>query len=144
MVDDDVVFASSPCGVGAVVYVLHLRPAAADEAHDYVVAVAEIEGIIAEGDAPFRSGLSGYGGVGADVELALEVDVAADVEDDGLSSRLAEGPAERAFAGVVEVGDMDYLAASSAGDESAVSFRSREGRSLFFSEEGSAERERAC
>ena len=74
---------AGPDGVGAVVDILFLPAAHADEA-DYDVIVVWEYGIVAEGYSGGGGGLPGDGRVGADHEVGLEVDLAADVEDDGL------------------------------------------------------------
>ena len=42
VVEDDVLAIASPCGISTIIYVLHLRAAAADEADDDIVTLAEI------------------------------------------------------------------------------------------------------
>ena len=60
VVENDVLAIASPCGISAVVHILHLRASAADEAHDNIVTLAEIQGIVAQCDTVARGSLSGY------------------------------------------------------------------------------------
>ena len=136
MVDDDVLPLASPGSVGTIVHILYLRATATYESHYHIVALTEVEGVVAQGDAIARCCLSGDGGVRGDVKLRLKVDISAHVEDDGFGSTLRESPSQRASSAVVEVGDMIDLSTSSSCSISSEALCSGEGRSLCLGSDG--------
>ena len=80
-------------GIGTVVDVFLLSTTDTDEAHHDVVA-GRVDGVITQGDARSRSRLSGYGGVGADVDIAFQCDDSTNVEDYNLLVVAADGSTE--------------------------------------------------
>ena len=51
MVEHDLIALATPGGVGTIVDILYLTAPEADVSYDDVVALAEVDGIITEGDA---------------------------------------------------------------------------------------------
>ena len=94
--------------------------------HDDVRRVGERDLAAAEPDAAAGRGLAGDGEVALGRHRGDQLDVAADVEHDE-AVRGADGVAERARAGVVEVGDVIDDAVPRAGRLLAEALRAREG-----------------
>ena len=131
MVEHNLVTPAAPCGIGTVVYVFHLTAAETEETHYHIVAFAKVDGIVSQGNARIGGRLSGNSGVGGDIQLRLQVDIAAHIEDDGLGiisfQRLSQGTSTR----VVEVGDVPDFSAPSTSDITSVSFCTGEGGDFF-------------
>ena len=82
----------------------------------------------ADRDAFAGGSLAGDREVGiSDADFAGEIDAAGDVEHDGSRPAGGDGLAEAAGAGVVEIGDVNHLAAASAGRDGAPTFGAGKG-----------------
>ena len=92
VVYQDAVFLALPDGVGPVVHILFLSAPYAYEADDVVGARAY--GAVAQRDAGVGGCLSGYGGVAADGEVALQGDDTGHIEDDDFLRRAVDGRTE--------------------------------------------------
>ena len=143
-------------GAGVEVHRVPAAPLDGDVIEDDVVAVGEVDGaflILAGGEAlaetnvaedqVMRGGQGNLGAYGADagagrgaavdgdvaenVEWRFEGDVAADIEDDR-AMFLTHGLAQRPWAVIVEIGDMDGLAASAARGVGAEAFSAQKGQ----------------
>ena len=90
--------------------------------------MAERDAVAVNGDA-IRGGLAGDGDVARENELRRDIDHAAHVEHDGAVA-LADCVAERAGAGVVEVGDVIDRPAAAAGGQAPKAFGRWEGPQL--------------
>ena len=133
VVEHDLVALTTPGGIGSVVDILHLTTAEADVAHDDIVALAEVNRVVTEGDTRLWRCLSGNRRIRGDVELGLQIDIAADVEDDGLGLVALQGLTERTLAGIVEVGDVTNFAATAASDVTGMPFGTGESGNLLLS-----------
>ena len=129
MVDDDARQMATPGGISAIVDILLLSASHSDIAHDDVVARG-VDVVIAQGNARGWCRLSEDGSVGTDVDILGEGDDTADIKDNNFLVGAADGSTERTGAGVVEVGDVYNLAATSACGVSAVTLSAGEGWSL--------------
>ena len=70
------------------------------------------------------------GGVGTDIDIALEGNDTTNVEDDNLLAAAVDSIAERARTRVVEISDVSHLATTSASNVTAVPLSTGEGRNL--------------
>src|SRR4029077_11990773 len=88
--------------------------AAADETDDHVMR-GDLERVVPQADAASRGRLSGHGDIRLrDAEPRLQIDRARNAEYDNAPG-LADGVAERARAGIVQIRDLINAPATSAG-----------------------------
>ncbi len=123
-----------------VLHAVHVAQPRTDEADDHVVRVARIKRVARQADAVAGRGLAGDGEVAlGDAQGGVEVDRSGDGEDDGARDgdvAIGHALAQRARAGIVEVGDNVNVAAASAAGKAAKALRPWEGDRLGASDGG--------
>ena len=83
VVKNDVLAVASPCGVSSIVDILHLRTAETDETDNDIVTLGQFYGIIPQCDATAWSRLACYRGIGGNSQVRFQVNIPADIKNDG-------------------------------------------------------------
>ena len=127
VVDDGVIAARQAGAIlGVARFISHPDPHVPDH---HIVRAETAEGVAAHADAVARRGLAGDGDEGiADNQFALEGNRAADAKHDRPRPLRLDRLTERSRPGIVERGDGDHPAASTAGRELSVAFGRRKRR----------------
>ena len=131
MIENDAFEITSPCGIGTVVYILLFTAANANEAHNDIVTIRAY-GVVAESDTGVGSRLSENGDVGFDIQVGLQFNDAANIEDHNAVAAANCG-AKRTCARVVEVGDVNHRLATPPRDITSVTLSTRKCGSLLLS-----------
>ena len=107
VVEDDVAEVTPPDAVFAVSGVGAFIAQAEVQIADYDIIRVDVDGVVLETDSAAGGSLAGYGDVAvADLDGGLELDDAGNVEYYSAGAFLADSPAKRPFAAVVQVRDM--------------------------------------